>query len=81
MTPLVHLNGTSKAELLLQRSNAVDALRLALIALNEMSPNGRDYYPEPGRLEQAQAEHEARFLAVRAVRESIYEEIVALTTL
>ena len=44
--PTIHLNGTSREELLDQLSRAdraADALREALMG---MAPNGRDYYPQ-----------------------------------
>ncbi len=49
MKPIVHLNGTSKNELLQQYLDAGHALQAALAAMHGAYPNGRDYYPsEPG---------------------------------
>lgn len=52
IAPLVHLNGTSKQELIEQRANAIDALTEAGRQLAFAGPNGRDYYPEPGLMQE-----------------------------
>jgi hypothetical protein len=45
-TPTIHLNGTSKQELLDQYLNVLKALKAASDALCEAAPHGRDYYPQ-----------------------------------
>lgn len=45
MIPVIHLNGTSREELVRQCQEATVALRLALARVHDMAPNGRDYYP------------------------------------
>lgn len=40
--PIVHLNGTSREQLMEERLNARDALQEALRALCRAAPNGRD---------------------------------------
>jgi hypothetical protein len=66
--PTVHLNGTSRAELARQLSEARKAIRAAQDALNEASPNGRDYYPQPlGALRAATGEHLARARALASI--------------
>ncbi len=45
MKPIVHLNGTSKEDLLQQYLDAGHALQAALEAMRGSYPNGRDYYP------------------------------------
>ena len=61
IVPTVHLNGTSKDELLRQVRNADSWICRAMEALREAYPNGRDYYPQgPGALKQATEEHRAR---------------------
>lgn len=62
--PIVHMNGTSADELIDLRSNAWDALRKALDMLKRMAPNGRDYYPEPGRMDLAHEQHDRRLRTV-----------------
>lgn len=42
---LIHLNGTSRADLLDLQRKAVDALRTAIGAVADAAPHGRDYYP------------------------------------
>jgi len=68
--PIVHLNGTSKRELLAQISNANHALIAAVDALQKMSPNGRDYYLT-GNLKEAEKAHRDRVLKVMSVQTDI----------
>jgi len=46
LAPSVHLNGTSKQELVEQRLAVMEAARALLQAMKGASPNGRDYYPQ-----------------------------------
>lgn len=57
--PQVHLNGTSRDELIAQISAANFALNQALEAMARMSPNGRDYY-HTGNLREAEQAHRER---------------------
>jgi len=79
--PIVHLNGTSRDELVYLRIEACHQLRQALAALAEMVPNGRDYYLEPGRMEKALKQHERRVEAVRKVYEGVTAEVEAIVDL
>jgi len=76
--PIVHMNGTSRRELTNLRYNAAHKIREALEALSEMAPNGRDYYPEPGRLEQALEQHLRRVRMLTALQKEIDAELIAL---
>ena len=76
--PIVHLNGTSRDELIDLRRNAMSALHDALYFMAKMHPHGRDYYPVDGLYEQALAQHAARVQAVESVYDSITEEALAL---
>lgn len=76
--PIVHLNGTSKNDLIEQHCEAGRALRDAMKALENMAPNARDYYPIPGRFEQARAQFERRYQAVRAIYDEIQAETIAI---
>jgi len=68
MAPTLHLNGTGRADLLNQQRNAMQALRLALTAMQNAAPHGRDYYPQgPDALAKAQAEHAMRLALVEKV--------------
>jgi hypothetical protein len=78
--PTVHLNGTSREELLKGYSEAYTALRKAMDALSQCSPNGRDYYVQGDKaLRVALDQHSARQQAVRDVADEILaigEELV-----
>lgn len=74
MKPTIHLNGTSKDELLRQISEAYDALGTAYDKLSEMAPNGRDYYPQgPDAFHKAQHEHLARVQQVSDIRKELFQ--------
>jgi hypothetical protein len=76
--PVVHMNGTSRDVLLEQRLAAGSKIRQALQALGEMAPNARDYYPVPGRWEQAVAQHARRAAMLREVLGEIEAEALAI---
>ncbi len=70
--PSIHMNGTSRAELLAGYVDAIDALDEAIAALRRAAPNGRDYYPQsPQAYPQARDEHLARLAALDAIRQEI----------
>ena len=79
--PMVHLNGTSRDELLRQYSDALYALSNALDAIGRATPHGRDYYIQENadkELDQAKAEHRSRLdriLAIQAEYEQLVERI------
>ena len=79
IVPTVHLNGTSKDELLRQVLEADRAINVALSRLHDAAPNGRDYYPAgPGALKQATEEHRARIdrlVDIRTELLALYEAI------
>lgn len=60
--PTVHLNGTSKRELASQLETAANSLRAAIQALEEASPNGRDYdlFANADSFTNASDQHRAR---------------------
>ena len=70
--PSVHLNGTSREELLRQVQDAGQAVWQARDALAKASPNARDYYPQ-GVLAYpaARAEHDRRARALLDVEEEL----------
>lgn len=55
IAPIIHLNGDRPETLLTAVMTAYQALRRAQEALTACAPNARNYYPEPGRFEQARA--------------------------
>ena len=68
MTPTLHINGTSRDELLDQLSVAGGKVMDAIEALTAAAPNGRDYYPQgPSALSRAQSEHDARIARLNTV--------------
>lgn len=79
IVPIIHLNGTSKQMLLDDLENAYYALNKAYAAIKETGPNGRDYYPVPGLMEKAVEQHMQRLKAVDAVKDSIAEQMTAIS--
>ena len=74
--PTIHLNGTSKAELMRYWSEAYSQLQNTITAMKMATPNGRDYYPQGDKAHrQAVDEHENRLARLFGVLEEI-EEIV-----
>jgi hypothetical protein len=75
MIPTLHLNGTSRDELMTQVCDAARALQAAMEALAQMAPNGRDYYVQsPDACAQAGREHRERIAKVKEV----YDEVTRL---
>lgn len=59
--PTIHLNGTSRDELLKQQIEAIRAIRLATLALAAAAPNARDYYVQGNAAADiAREQHTAR---------------------
>jgi hypothetical protein len=72
--PTVHLNGTSKKELLNQWRAIYLALATARDTLRESGPNGRDYYPQgPDAIRTAETEHCERLAKIESVMEDLDE--------
>ena len=70
--PTIHLNGTSKKNLIQALCQASHALDAAYGALKETSPNGRDYYPQgPEAFGQAVTEHCSRLSRLDAIKDEI----------
>jgi len=69
--PTVHLNGTSRDSLLDDYMAAMDAIRLAMKALQSAAPNARDYYVQAGdTFCMAQNQH---FVRLARLRETLDE--------
>lgn len=76
ITPTIHLNGTSGADLLSQTVDALIALSDAIKALRAAGPNGRDYYvQQKANFAQAQQQHWDRL----AKLESVQADLVAIS--
>lgn len=76
--PCIHLNGDRKATLVGNLEAAYDAVRAAEEALRECSPNARNYYPDPGRMELALTQHRARQEHLHAVLASLEAEVIGI---
>ena len=78
IVPVIHLNG-DRAEALMDQLGAVwDCLENARAALRAAGPNGRNYYPSPGRLEQAIVQHTRRLMAIDALQDELKAEMDAI---
>ena len=62
--PIININGSSADDLIQPRLAAYDALQDALKALQQATPNGRDY---PGDPEKCLADRETHFARLRAL--------------
>ena len=80
ITPIIHMNGSGKRALIDQLCAAYRAVQDAMDALRQASPNGRDYYLEPGRLQKAEAQYQTRCESLKAVAESLEAEADAIQT-
>jgi hypothetical protein len=79
MVPTIHLNGDSRETLIGQCQKANEALWDAINALNEMAPNGRNYYPQgTDALGKAVAEHRARMNSLYTVKKEIENMMMAI---
>lgn len=75
LAPTVHLNGTSKDELITGFANQYEALTAALRCMERYAPNARDYYilKEGGsKFIAATAAHTKRLEAIEQMREDLY---------
>jgi len=85
IAPVVHLNGTGKAQLIGAYDAAHDAIAEAYKALRECGPNGRDYYPLYGcqlgakEMKDAQSQHRSRLLMLSNCQDELAAIIGAIT--
>ena len=79
ITPIVHLNGNSYTSLIEALEHAYSAVMDATEALRQTAPNGRNYYPEPGRLQRAERQHAERLAHLKAVMDSLQAEAIQLS--
>ena len=72
--PTIHLNGTSKQELIDQLCDACNALNDAASAIANTRPNGRDYYVQDDRnFPKALEEHSRRINLLISVRNELMQ--------
>jgi hypothetical protein len=70
--PTIHLNGTSRQELIDQLSDAAHALEQAIEQVCKAAPNSRDYYPQGNAaFGPAQDQHYDRIDRIRKVRDEL----------
>lgn len=72
--PIININGTDAFDLIDKRRDAMDALNDAIEALKQVTPNGRDYPDNNGRLVADRNTHFNRLAALRVLREELLEE-------
>jgi hypothetical protein len=71
--PTLNINGSSADDLIQPRIAAYDALQAAIKALQQVTPNGRDY---PGDNDQCVADRQAHYTRLKAIH-TIAAELVA----
>lgn len=76
--PLLHLNGTSARMLRDGYETAARAVATAADALAAVEFNARDYYPEPGRWDEAQKRRQLAFVALDRVAKDIDEALASI---
>jgi len=80
IAPTVHMNGTSKEELVQQRIEVVEAARLLYQAMQKAMPNGRDYYPQgDGVGAKAQAAWVERMAMIEQLSDELLTEAMKIT--
>ena len=75
---VVNINGTSRADLIKQRTDVMAALYNAIDALKQGMPNGRDY---PNDKEQCVADRQkqyGRIATLNAMRDELLEEALLI---
>lgn len=73
-TPTIHLNGTSRDELICGYIAAMEAIQAAIDKLCSTAPNSRDYYTQgDGAFRKAAIEHASRVRRLEAVRLELQE--------
>ncbi len=72
IAPTIHLNGTSKEELLDKLTGALTTLNSALNAVALTAPHGRDYYLQGENAHaQARGQHNDRLRRLEEIRNEI----------
>ena len=71
--PTLNNNGTSADDLIQPRRDAYDALQAAIKALQQVTPNGRDY---PGDNDQCVTDRGSHYIRLKAFN-TIAAEIIA----
>lgn len=69
--PQINLNGSSRESLIAQQCLVLDALRALMSAMQEASPNGRDYPFRPAELQPALEAWRERWVMIDALHKEI----------
>jgi hypothetical protein len=77
--PQINLNGTSRSMLVAQQCDVLDALRALQEAMQEASPNGRDYQFRMGEFAPAQAAWRERWQVIEDMRQEIEAHAIAIS--
>jgi transposase len=78
--PTVHLNGTSREELVSLRLDVVEAIREAVVALRKAAPHGRDYYVQgPDAYATARLIWEGRLAELEGIAERVRSEALDIS--
>ncbi len=78
INPTININGTSADDLIEPRKAAYDALKTAIRALQQVTPNGRDYPGDNDQCVQDREWHYARLKALDIIAAEIVAEAVAI---
>jgi hypothetical protein len=78
ITPTINLNGSDREYLIKYRRDAMDHLQDAVEALAQVTPHGRDYPADYDQCLRDRETHFIRIQAIKALREAIYAEAVAI---
>ena len=74
--PTLNINGSSADDLIEPRRDASDALQAAIKALQQVTPNGRDYPGQPDQCVADRQAHYDRLAALMAIATEIMSEAI-----
>lgn len=78
ITPTLNINGSSADDLIQPRIAAYDALQAAIKALQQVTPNGRDYPGDNDACVADRRAHYDRLAALQAIAAEIVAEAVGI---
>ena len=78
ITPIIHMNGDRREVLMERLEQAYDAVGMAMDVLQQCAPNGRNFFPESGRMQRAEAQHRERQAHLQAVYTSLEAEAIQI---
>lgn len=76
--PQISLNGSPREVLVAQQLHVLDALRAVQAAMQEASPNGRDYQFRPAELQPALEAWRERWVMIDALHKEIEAHALAI---